>query len=144
MVNFTLALLFGLLFLTAPTDVLRIELEIIAIFNLFLALFATFVRLTPNHDNILFAWFATTRDEGIAKRNLSLINLIFLAIYVIGGIFLLVISWIAFGWWFLIAIMFSQLTTVAESFGEYTENMPLAEEKSTKTNAETIQDLPGL
>lgn len=135
--NLALALFFGILFLALPAGALRIEMEIIAIFNLFLAIFATFIRPTPNHDNLLYAWLTQSRDDESAKITLSIINVFLLGLFVIGGLFMLAFDWIAFGWWFLIAVMFSQLTTVAETFGEYTDNMPFAQEHSVMEQAKT-------
>jgi hypothetical protein len=57
---------------------------------------------------------------------MTLIHSVALMTFAVLGVFLLGISWLAFIWWFLLAVMLSQLTTVAELHGEYRYDIPLA------------------
>ncbi len=146
LVNLSLATVFGIFFLTLPAGALRIEMEIIALYNLGLVLFALFTRRTPNHDNLLQSLFNRDKDDAPTHLVVAAINSILIGSFVIVGVAAFVISWFAFGWWFATAVMLSQLVTVAETFGDYTETLPLAQHTPAKQKApaDIIRDVPSL
>jgi hypothetical protein len=119
-VNVTLALLFGALWYLIPQSPLGLEMEIVALFNVALFVFSFFLRLSPKHDNLLHAALTYVARPPYPNRVMRLLHTIALMTFVMSFIVAVEWSWMAFGWWFAFALMFSQLTTVAERSGEYT------------------------
>ena len=120
-VHAALALLFGGLWYMLPAGALGVEMEIVSLFNLGMLLFSLLLRLSPNHDNLLHAALAARLDSPIPHRVLSTLHTIALVTFAASSILMLGVGWLAFGWWFAMAGMLSQLTTVAEEAGEYRE-----------------------
>ena len=119
LMHLLLALLFGSLWYALPTGALGVEMEIVALFNAGLLLFSLLLRLSPNHDNLLHSALASMLQKPWPHYVMTLLHSVALVVFAVAGVFILGISWLAFGWWFLTAVMLSQLTDVAEAFGEY-------------------------
>ena len=130
LVNILLTVVFGALWWLLPVGALGIEMEIVALFNLGLLILSLVVRLTPNSDNMLHAALASVMSEAWSHYIVKFINSAALAIFCVVGLMLLSFNWIGFGWWFAIALMLSQMTTIADLYGEYDIDKPLAQTDS--------------
>lgn len=146
-VNLLLAGLFGSLYFALPAGALGIEMEIVALYNLGLVVFNLLLRLSPNHDNLLYAAFASVLNREWAHDIMTLIHAILLCTFALASIFAIGFSWLAFAWWFLTAWMLSQLTALAERQGEYDTAMPYLSPVHVKNNKpasaekETLQEV---
>lgn len=129
-VKLALAILFGTLWYLLPSGALGIEMEIVALFNIGLLVFSLLLRLSPNHDNLLHAALASTLDAPTPHYVMTFIHSVALVAFAVSSVFMLGLNWIGFGWWFIVAVMLSQLTTVAESYGEYRSDIDSAETAS--------------
>ena len=129
-INLLLATLFGTLWQLLPSGALGIEMEIVSLFNIMLALFALLLRLSPNHDNLLHAALVSTIGKSGSHTVMILIHIVALGLFGISSLFAISLGWLAFGWWFLIAWMLSQLTSLAEQHGEYREGLPYAQSEA--------------
>lgn len=101
----------------------RIELQTVAIFNTIILLFSLLLRLSPKHDNVLHATLAAFFDQPLPQNIVNIIFSFALPSFVISGIFMLAIGWVAFACWAAVAVMLSQITTTAEQYGEYQEDI---------------------
>ncbi|MGB1249980.1 MAG: hypothetical protein ACPG8W_05060 [Candidatus Promineifilaceae bacterium] len=125
-VNLLLAILFTSLWLALPSGALGIEMEIVAIFNAALIVFGLLLRLSPNHDNLLHAAFAVVFGRTWAHDLIIFFHSVILMLFALSSIFALGFGALAFGWWFAIALMLSQLTMTAEQQGDYRADLPLS------------------
>lgn len=122
-----LALLFGWLWSHLPMDVLGIEMEIVALFNVVSFLFALFLRLSPRHDNLLHALLTPYFSAERVNQFMSRLNSLALGLFAVGGVLALAVGWWAFGVWFAVALTLSQVAGAAEKMGEYREDREFAQ-----------------
>ncbi len=126
-VKATLASVFGALWYMLPNGALGVEMEIVALFNLGLLMFSLLLRLSPNHDNLLHAALASVMSKPWPHYTMTFIHSLALIAFAVSSVLMIGLDWFAFGWWFVMAAMLSQLTTVAEAFGEYRTDLISAE-----------------
>ena len=134
-VNLLLAILFGSLWLALPTGALGIEMELVAVFNTALVLFGFWLRLSPNHDNLLHAVFVVMFDRSWAHDLMVFLHSIILMMFAASSVLALSFGLLPFGWWFAVALMLSQLTTTAEQQGEYRDGLPLSQSVVSAENS---------
>ena len=114
-----LAGFFGALWFVLPTGPLGIEMEIVALFNVLLLTIALLTRFSPVQDNLLKAALTPVLPAHWPQTILTLLHSIMLIIFAASSVFMLGLGWLAFGWWFAIAVMLSQIVDSAEAQGEY-------------------------
>lgn len=136
-VNVVLFTLFSLLWLAVPNDILRVEMEIVALFNLALFLYALLIRLTPLQDNLLHGLLAGPIHRKWADRVMGIINTLALTIFAVLSIIALGVGWLAFVWWFATAFMLSQATATAERLGEFRTTLPTASVTAEQPNEQS-------
>lgn len=117
-----LCLIFIVLGVVLPTDSVQMGLRTVALFNAIMLLFSLLLRLTPNHDNVLHATLATFSDQPWPHDIMTLIHSIALPSFVIASVIMLTLGWLAFVCWAALAVMLSQITSLAEIYGEYPES----------------------
>lgn len=108
-VSLLLAATFGTLWYILPSGPLGIEMEVVALFNATLVLLALVTKLSPLHDNLLYALLASTTTKQWPRTMMKLLQTMLLLLFAVGSIFMLRLGWLAFGWWFVIAVMLSQI-----------------------------------
>lgn len=96
---------------------------IAALFNLGMLPFALLLRLSPNHENLLHAILAQAVSKNAARHVMTTLNTLFVTVFLLAGIALIVVGWWAFGLWFVVALMGSQLIESAEVMGEYRDEI---------------------
>jgi hypothetical protein len=102
---------------------LGIEMEIVALFNAVLLLFSLLLRLSPHHDNLLYATLVAFLPRKVVRQVMQSLNSLALSVFAVAGVFAMAVGWWAFGLWFGVALMVSQLTEAAEELGEYRETI---------------------
>ena len=114
-----LAIVFGAFWFVLPSGPLGIEMEIVALFNVLLLALALFTRFSPVHDNLLHAALTMWLPNPWSNTIMTLLHSILLMIFAGASVFMLGVGWLAFGWWFALALMLSHIVDSAESQGEY-------------------------
>ena len=119
MVSTLLAVIFGVLWFMLPTGPLGIEMEIVALFNAALVARSLLTRLSPAHDNLLHALLTKNLPAHWPSTIMTMLHSLVLIIFAASSVFMLGLGWLAFGWWFALAVMLSQIVDSAESLDEY-------------------------
>ncbi len=125
-----LAIIFGWLWSRLPMNALGLEMEIVALFNLGIFLFMLLLRLSPYHDNLLYAVLSRILPANGAWRVMSGLNSLALGVFAVTGLFAIRSSWWAFGLWFAVALTVSQMVEAAEQMGEYRDEAEFEQVKS--------------